>query len=371
MIIAVDTRFIHNNQPAGMQHIMGATLYRLVKENQQHTFLFISDAAYTQELQLAKNVQVIVAGPQTSNSLLLQYWYNYKIPALLRKHKADVFVSMEGICSLRTKKPQCLLVSDLSFLNHPQGVKRSIARFYKKHTPAFLAKAKSIVTVSDLFKTAIINQYKINEATVNVIRPGVDKIFKPLTWEEKEQVKEKYSEEKAYFLFSGTINQQANLINLLKAFSFFKKRQKSNMVLLIAGNADASFKKELQSYKYRNDVKLLENLSTAELATITAAAYALICPVANADIALSALQAMQAAVPVIISTGNLSAVYGNAAIYADPHDFKDIAEKMMLIFKDEEKARVLIEAGNALMQQYQLDKAADLLMQSILKAFNS
>ena len=67
---------------------------------------------------------------------------------------------------------------------------------------------------------------------LHVINPGIDEIFKPLDWEEKEIIREKYAEGKAYFLFSGDINRRSNLINLLKAFSFFKKRQKSNMMLL-------------------------------------------------------------------------------------------------------------------------------------------
>jgi glycosyltransferase involved in cell wall biosynthesis len=38
-----------------------------------------------------------------------------------------------------------------------------------------------------------------------------------------------------YFIYSGEIGTHKNLLNLLKAFSAFKKRQKSNMQLLIAG----------------------------------------------------------------------------------------------------------------------------------------
>ena len=43
----------------------------------------------------------------------------------------------------------------------------------------------------------------------------------------------------------------------------------------------------------------------------------------------------------------------------------------MLVFKDEDKAKELVKAGKALLQQYQWDKTADLLMQSILKAINN
>ena len=144
------------------------------------------------------------------------------------------------------------------------------------------------------------------------------------------------------------------------------------MMLLIAGNADESFKKELKTYKLRNDVKLLEQLPIEELSKITAAAYALVHPVLYTDAALAPLQAMQCGVPVITSkAGALPSICGNAALYTKPDDFKDIAENMMLIFKDEDKAKALVNAANQLLKQHNWDKAADLLMQSIQKAFNN
>lgn len=368
MIIAVNTRLKKEDQPEGYQSFLFEILNRLTQTNPQHNFIFIFDKAYDEKFSFAGNVKPIVAGPQTNNNLRLQYWLHYKIPAVLRKHKAAVFVSMDGTCSLRTKVPQCVLLTDLSFLQQPQLIKKSQARFYKKNTPAFLAKAKGIATVSQFCKSVLVNQYKINEADVAVINAGVDEIFKPIAWEAKEIIKEKYTEGKAYFLFSGNINQRSNLINLLKAFSFFKKRQKSNMMLLIAGQANENFKKELNTYKFKTDVLLLEDLQTTALAAITAAAYAMVYPVLYTDFALAPLQAMQCGVPVVASnTGALPAIFSDAALYCNPNNFKDIAEQMMLVFKDEDRAGALVKAGNALVDQYQWQMAADLLMQRILE----
>jgi glycosyltransferase involved in cell wall biosynthesis len=369
MIIAVNTRLRKEGQPAGYEDFMFELLDQVTRKNPQHQFLYIFDKAFDEKRSFAKNVVLLVAGPETKTNLRLQYWFNYKIPAILRKHKADVFVSMEGICSLRTKKPQCLLISDLAFLQYPQSTKKSDTRFYKKNTAAFLSKAKTIATVSDHARSIIADKFKINAAGIAVISPGVDDIFKSIDWEEKETIKENYTEGKAYFLFSGDTDQRSNLINLLKAFSFFKKRQKSNMLLLVAGHTGETFKKELKTYKYRNEVLLLENLSKAELAKITAAAYAMVYPVLFDDLALPALQAMQCEVPLVISNiGALPSICGNAALYADPGSFTDIAENMMLVFKDEHKATSLVQAGKELVQQYRWDRSADLLMQSILKA---
>ena len=143
------------------------------------------------------------------------------------------------------------------------------------------------------------------------------------------------------------------------------------MMLLIAGNAYESFKKEIKTYKFRDEVKLLEDLDTTVLAKITASAYAMVYPVLYDDIALPALQALQCNVPVVISnTGALTSIFGEAALFVNPENFEDIAQKMMLAFKDENKVRELVNAGNELMKQYQLDKTADLLMQGISECAN-
>jgi len=368
MIIAVNTRLNKETQPEGYETFMFSMLNYLTVTFPQHQFLFIFDNPYNEELIFSNNVTPVVAGPKTSNSLRLQYWFNYKIPAVLRKNKADVFVSMEGICSLRSKVPQCLLVSDLSFLQSPAVTKKKGASFYKKNMAAFFAKAKAIATVSEYLKKQIATHYKIAAENIAVVHPAADEIFRPLNWEEQEAVKEQYADGKAYFLCSTN----SNLINLLKAFTFFKKRQKSSMLLLIAGSTDEYFNKEFKTYKLREEVKLLEDLDKTELAKITAAAYAVVHPVLRDDIALPGLQALQCGIPLLTSdTGSLPSIFGEAALYVNPESFEDIAQKMMLIFKDEDRAKDLVKAGSELMQQYQLDKNAGLLMECILKAANS
>ncbi len=372
MIIAVNTRLKKEEQPEGYSTFMFEILDGLTNKFPQHQFVYFFDGPYDEKLKFNKNVLPMVAGPKTNNSLGLRYWLNYKIPTLLRKHKADVFISMDGTCSLRTKIPQLLMVSDLRFIQQPELIKKSQVRFYKRFTPAFLVKAKNVVTVSEYSKLIIADHYKINAIDITVINPSINELFKPIEWEEKEYIKEKYAESKSYFLFSGDINQGSNIINLLKAFSFFKKRQKSNMMMLIAGKANESFKKELKNYTYKMEVKLLEDLSILNLAKITGAAYALVHPVLYSDFSISPLQAIQCGVPVIAAdTGALPIILGEAALYTIPNDFKDIAENMMLIFKDEKKARKLVITGYAILNQYQKDKSAEFFMKSILKAFHN
>ena len=372
MIIAVNTRFFGETQADDLSNFLFECLSRLTEKYPQHQFIYIFDKPFEKNLIFAKNVTTVITGPETKNILLTQYWFNYKIPAVLRKHKADVFISLDGICSLRTKLPQCLFVHDLFFLQYPQLLKRAQILFFKKFMLQFLAKVKTIATVSQFHKSAIVDQYKINADKIDVVYVGINKKFTSIVSEGRETIKEKYTDGKEYFFSPHSSHLNNNLINLLKAFSFFKKRQKSNMMLLIAGKTNEGFKKELETFKFRNEVSLLENLSKEELAKITAAAYAMVYPVFYDSLAIAPLQAMQCEVPVVSSnTGALRELCGDAALYFNPEDFKDMAEKMMLVFKDENKAKELVRAGKIQSQRYDWDKTADLLWQSLLKAINS
>ena len=114
-------------------------------------------------------------------------------------------------------------------------------------------------------------------------------------------------------------------------------------------SAKNPFNKIFNTYKYRRDVRLLINLPEDELAKITASAYAFIYPAYSAGTALLPLQAMQCEVAVITSrVGALKEKLGDAVLYADPSNFEDIAEKMMLLFKDETKRSELIKSGKLL-----------------------
>ena len=192
----------------------------------------------------------------------------------------------------------------------------------------------------------------------------------PLSWHEKEQVKEGFAEGREYFLFTGGIHPRKNLMNLLKAFSLFKKWQHSNMKLLVAGRLAWQYDEiteKLKTYKYRDDVVLLGYLPDEQLARITAAAYALVYPSFFEGFGLPIIEAMQCELPVITSnTGSMPETGGEAALYADPNDPEAIAKQMLRIYKDEALRERLITAGKIQAAKFSWDKAADQLWQIIV-----
>ena len=372
MKIAVNTRFLLNDYLEGYGNFLYETFKRITDNHPEHEFIFIFDRPYDQRFVFAPNVKHVVTGPAARHPLLWKLWYDIKVPAVLRKYKADVFVSCDGFGSLTTKVPQCIVIHDLAFLHYPSFVKKSHLLFYKRYTPKFLNKAKSVATVSEFSKQDILSHYKINADKIDIVLSAAKKIFHPLNHEEKEAVRNKYTDGKEYFVYAGAIHPRKNLMNLLKAFSIFKKRQQSNLKLVLAGRLAwkyESFTKSIKTYKYRNDVVLTGYLAEEELAKIIGAAYVLVYPSLFEGFGVPVLEAMRCAVPVITSaSSSMQEIAKEAALYVAANDHTDIAAKMMRIYKDENLRKILIEKGEKVVQKYNWDRTAKLLWQSIQKA---
>jgi len=374
MNIAVNTRQLQDDGAKGRADLILGCFSLLAKKYPHHRFIYIFDQAFDQRFITSQNIIPVVAGPEAKTSLRLQYWFNYKVPSVLKKHKADVFVSMDGICSLRTKVPQCLLMDDLSFIDHPQFYPKNTLRFNKKLIPKFLAKAKVIAATSESAKEDIMKQYGIDKEKIRLVYRSAAPVFHPIDELTKESIKEKYTEEKEYFLYTGPVDAGKNLITLLKAFSFFKKRQKSSMQLVIEGKAASGYKQfanDLKTFKFRNEVKWVADLSAEEHTKLLGAAYAMVYPVYVGDNDV-VLRAMQCDVPMIVSTAvRLPDPASNAVLYADPNNFMDLADKMMLVFKDEDKHNQLVIAGKAVARRINCTKTADMLWECIEAAIKT
>lgn len=370
MRIAVNTRLLLKGKLEGIGWFTYRTLERIVRNHPEHEFIFFFDRPYDESFIFAPNVTPVVVGPQARHPILFYIWFEWRIPALLRKYKADLFLSADGFLSLSTKVPTCLVIHDLAFEHYPEHFILSHRLYWRHYCPKFAKKATRIATVSTFSKNDIAQHYGIDPDKIDVAYNGAHDEYKPLSFDEREAVKAQYADGCEYFFFAGALHPRKNIVNLLKAFIAFKKRQRSNMKLVIVGRFAWKYDEVMEMKEempFREDVKWVGYMNVEELSKVTGGAYALVYPSLFEGFGIPILEALECDVPGVVSnTSSMPEVAGDAALLVDPTNVQDIAEKMQLIYKDEALRGRLIAAAREQKKKFSWDKSAEVLWQSMM-----
>ncbi|MDH7463855.1 glycosyltransferase [Chitinophagaceae bacterium 26-R-25] len=236
---------------------------------------------------------------------------------------------------------QLFLVTNLEFLHHPSAFDKKV--YNKKNFSAAVQNADLVITPSEHYKAILINDFKLPEAKIQVEKLQPSAFAKPLSWEDKQQVKDKYAVGKDYFV-SIISGEKHEFVNLLKAFTIFKKWQQSSMQLIIihGENAHQDFSK-LDTYKHKSDVHLLQ-LSEEEKLQVLASAYACMHAVTYESLPFAVINAIFCETPIITSDlPPIKELAGDAALYTSATNVEDISRNMINIYKDETLRKKQVE----------------------------
>lgn len=370
MKIAVNTRLLLNGKLEGIGWFTLQILKRIVTQHPEHEFIFIFDRPFDSSFIFAPNITPVVIGPPARHPILFYLWLDWSVAFILRRYKVDVFLSTDGFLSLNTKVPTCLVVHDLAFEHYPKHQKSSHSFYFRKFTPLFVRKAKRVITVSQFSKDDIVAKYHIDPFKIDVSNNAANELYTPLSDQECEIIKEQYADGKEYFIFVGALHPRKNIVNLLKAFIRFKKRNASNMKLMIVGRLAWNYKEVVEmkdEMPFKEDVIWLGYLDVPELSRVMAASYLLVYASLFEGFGIPIIEAYKCGVPAIVSnTSSMPEVAGDAALLVDPTDYHDIADKMSILYKDERLRNTLSQKAILQAQKFTWDNAADIVWKNIL-----
>ena len=278
-------------------------------------------------------------------------WYDWLIPRLAKKHKADAIfltggiaaapVTGKGTASTMTI-PQCLWMPEKA--NPKEG--GDYLPLYSRRLKESLSRAGLVFCFSDRDKQWLDGSGPGADAVV--VSPWSSRESSPLLPEERDAIKQQYANGREYFLADVAGAGEEKITRVLKSFSLFKKRQLSNLQLILSGGAStpgARLQQRLETYKYREDVSWAQRQGEAG-EKLTAAAYAFLLPFAAKTLGIPVLDAWRSKVPVIIGTETgLQPWAGDAVLVADMEDPASLATHMMTVYKDERLRTELIEKG--------------------------
>ncbi len=219
-----------------------------------------------------------------------------------------------------------------------------------------------IITVSESSKKDIVDIYKCSPEKICVT-------YQPLTIDSTNLEKDldkistslnryKLVNEK-YILFVGAIEPKKNVGRLIDAYAALRP----DLRLVIVGKKGWLWENEIGKLEalfgknFPRKVLLLDYVSAQDLKYLYQGAYCFVFPSLYEGFGLPPLEAMSLGCPVITSnTSSLPEVCGDAALYVDPYDVKDIADKLEQIISDRQLRDKLAQLGRERAKLFTMDK---------------
>lgn len=361
-------RFVIAGKLEGIGWFSWETASRMIRQHPEHEFVLFFDRRPDPQFTDFPNVEVRILMPPARRPFLWKLWFDWAVPRALRRSRADYFLSLDGFCSLRTETPQYMVIHDLGFEHFDGHVPASVEHYYRHYTPLYAHKALRLAAVSEATREDIISTYGVEASKIDVVYNGAGNRFAPLSSEKVQEVRNRLSDGRPYFIYVGSMHPRKNTIRLLEAYDEYLNRQPEGLDLVIAGRLawnSGAIADVLQKMKHADRVRRIGHLGAQELADSVGAARAVVYPSLFEGFGIPVLEGMQSGVPVI--TSNLSSmpeVAGDAALLIDPYNTQDIADAMQKINADARVHADLVERGLQRATHFSWDRSAEKLWES-------
>jgi glycosyltransferase involved in cell wall biosynthesis len=270
------------------------------------------------------------------------------IPLIARVYgiEAMLFQNFSSLWPRSLRK--IVYIHDVLFLDYPQYYSGTELLYFKK-MKRLAANADMIITISNTEKERLIKNKVAAAKSIAVVYHGINQAFKTLAHYTGDTIAafgNKYHLPEKYLLCVGRVNIRKNISSLVSALSLLDNKAIKLVIVGEQGN-DITILKDLIEAKGLSDrVIFTGHVPESDLYLIYASATVFCFPSYAEGFGLPPLEAMQCGVPVIVSNRTaMPEVCGNAAIYIDPDNEKDIADKINVLLNDSELYNRKITAG--------------------------
>lgn len=347
--IAFDARYI-NDQYHGIGRFAFRLLEAMVAAAPELTFVVFKGRA--QDTRFSWDTLTAQPNVEWRDGPWPLYWFHEQLvwPYLLRRCRADVFVSPYFVAPLLASCPVAITVHDLIFDRYPAYMPWRWSRpYYRLLMKLSTRHARRVIAVSQATAIDLTYYYRTPAYKIAIIPEGADPAICRATDRDRlRALSDRYLLKRPFVLSVGTRRPHKNLARLVTAFARAKAHATHDLVF--AGPADPRFPDEArqaaQGFGLNGQVRFLEWVPEADLPGLYTLADLVVVPSLVEGFGLPALEAMACGTPVVASNvSSLPEVVGNAGALVDPLDVDTLAATLQELLHDPAKCQYMAEAG--------------------------
>jgi len=257
------------------------------------------------------------------------------------------------------KSEQLVVLHDAAVAANPDNFTPAFRVWYHIMIHAYTRRARKLATVSNFSADEISKYFGVNRSRINIIPESGEHILRETpdyTLHEKFDL-----EQDGYFLAVSSLVPNKNFSAVLRAAARLPTMP-FKFVIVGARNTKVF---NSTDFKVTNAVEA-GYVSDAQLRALYEKAACFVYPSLYEGFGLPPLEAMTCGCPVLVSnTSSLPEVCGKAALYCDPFDPGDIAQKLSSLLGSKQARKEYSAAGLARSREWTWAKAAARLRETI------
>jgi len=355
MKIGIDAR-MYRSATAGIGRYSQNLIKNLLEIDKVNQYiLFMTDEDYREFKNLKSQIpnpkQILNFKIQTTNIPHYSLAEQTKLAGIIEREKCDLVHFLNFNHPIRYQGKFIVTIHDLTLFHFPQAAQKTnfIKRWvYAKIMRQAIKNSAKIIVPSQFTKMDVLKFQKLPPEKIAVIYEAAapEKIKN-----QRSKIRKKYNLSQPIILYVGQFRKHKNIPKLLEAYKILKKE--INCQLVLVGQVPEEYRQIIDNDADLRDTKMPGFISDEEVAAWYQAASVFVFPSLYEGFGLPGLEAMTAGVPVVSSNRtSLPEVYQDAAIYFDPSNPIEIADKIKMVLKNEKLRQRLIKKGKMVAAKY-------------------
>ena len=254
------------------------------------------------------------------------------------------------------------LITDLAVFRMPGAYQASRVLWWRCQYQYLKRRAAHFFAISEYTKQDIQKVLGVPAEQITVIYDACSPAMHPVTDRaELEKLRKQYDLPEHFVLFVGNSNPRKNLRRLMEAFDLVKGRTGLPHQLVIAGEQGWKFSREqaLAGLCYAKEIRFIGFVPDEQMPALYSAAEVFTFPTLYEGFGIPVLEAQACGTPVLTSDCTaLPEVGGAGAVYADPYNVEDIAEKLEQLLVEDTLRTALRDKGFANAKRFSWEASA-------------